>query len=681
AWAALAELAADAVAHRDEGLAEGTSYGYRVRACNEVGCSDWSDAVDASTSVLPPSTPTGISADAPTHDRVRVQWTPAPGSDVSQFVLERRIASAPWSERTSPPGLASSFDDTQVAASTSYSYRIRACNQAGCSGPSAIATVQTPVAPANLSVAAAYIVQRVQRTAGDVPLVAGVDGLLRVFPVADRAGLPATPVRVDFVRAGAVVQTTTIPGPGTSMPTTIDESTLSASWNLPVPASLLQPGLSLRVTVDPDAQVTEGDESDNQWPNSGPLNLDIRATPDFAVTFVPVRQTATGNVGDVGPHNADSYLDTSRRTLPFAGDDVQFHAEFVSDQPALESDGSNWSAVLSEVAALRAAEGSARAYYGVVSPGYGGGVAGIGYIGWEIALGWDRSSSRGSIAAHEWGHNFGRRHSPGCGAGNPDASYPHAAGRIGAWGYDAAAGSLKSPDTHFDFMTYCGPEWISDYVFERILDHRGPAPSAPSGGAAASSTAASSSTAVAASGPPVDGLLVWGRVSDGELVLEPAFEVRAPALLPSAPGRLRLEGRTDAGVAFSLSFDPVAVADGGVNEGHFAFVVPLDRARGTLRSLRLSDGARQTGHARPAQQIPGPGTGPDLRIAALDGTRAEVTWDRTRHPMALVRDAETGQVLAFARGGRVAVAPAGSRLEVTLSDGLGSSDTRTARWR
>jgi hypothetical protein len=65
----------------------------------------------------------------------------------------------------------------------------------------------------------------------------------------------------------------------------------------------------------------------------------------------------------------------------------------------------------------------------------------------------------------------------------------------------------------------------------------------------------------------------------------------------------------------------------------------------------------------------------DVRLEARAGNRVRITWDATRHPMVMVRDAQTGDVLSIGRGGAVelpAGLPPGDRLQVLLSDGVTS---------
>ena len=423
------------------------------------------------------------------------------------------------------PANSTTFSDSGLSANTEYFYRVIAYNATGDSPPSNEASLTTWAGGGpNLSIANLYLTQSTQTLAGDVPLVADKDGYLRVFVVASEANPFQPTVRVRFYHGGGLVHTEVITAPGASVPTGVIESSLTSSWNVSVPASLIQPGLTILADVDPTDQVTEGNEADNNYPLDGsPLAMDVRTTSTFEVTFVPVRQSVNNLVGNVTTGNAAQYMDVALRMLPMAQADVTVHAEYVTDAPVLESGNGNgaWGTILSEVNALRVAEGTSRYYYGVVKTSYGGGVAGMGYLGWPTAIGWDRLPSGSGVAAHEWGHNWNLRHAPGCGAGSPDPAFPYADGKIGVWGLDITSTAVKSPATHYDFMSYCGPDWISDYFYKEILDFR--------------QTFGSNGTPE----QPEPALLVWGRVEDGRIILEPAFEITTTPKLPSGRGSLQ----------------------------------------------------------------------------------------------------------------------------------------------
>lgn len=495
-----------------------------------------------------------------------------------------------------------------------------------------------------------YLTQAAQRYDGSAPLVAGRAAYLRVFAVASGSNSATPAVRVRLYSGTTLVQTQTIPAPGSSVPLTASEATLAGSWNLLVPGSLVQPGLRVLADADPSAAIPESNEADNAFPASGvPAALDVRALPTFALRFVPVLQQVNGLQGNVSDANKDQFLADTRAMLPVAGYDADVRAPYTTSAPALQSDNANdaWGTILSEVLALRSADGTSRYYYGVVRTSYTSGVAGIGYVGGgaRTALGWDRLPSGSGVMAHELGHNMGRSHAPCGGVGSPDPSYPHAGGGIGIWGLDVGSLTLKSPATFKDLMGYCSPEWISDYNWSAMLSYRqggpnyvGEAEGRRGGGA---------------------GLLVWGRLTPSGPVLEPAFVLDAPVTLP-APGPHRIDLIGLAGeVLRSIPFRAVEVHDVPTGrEEAFAFVLPFDRGtRIELAAVRLVSGGRVV-----ERRVDG--TEPAASIVSDPRGGAIIRWDATRTPMLLVRDGASGQILSFARDGeiRVPVPPTRVRL-------------------
>ena len=215
---------------------------------------------------------------------------------------------------------------------------------------------------------------------------------------------------------------------------------------------------------------------------------------------------------------------------------------------------------------------------------------------------------------------------------------------------------LRSPVVYKDLMGYCNPDWISDYTYLGVLAWRGPGP------AVASSRA-----------PAAPGLLVWGRVVLGNVVLEPAFEVFAPAALPARAGAHRVEGYDAHGARlFGVSFEGDLVPDlPRGDERHFAFVVPLSRAElSRLVSLRL------VGQGLTAQRIGNAalraGTPSSRTVTARSaGGTTQVDWNPA-YPLAVIRDRASGVVLGYGRGGVVSVESRGRALSVELSDGVTS---------
>ena len=510
----------------------------------------------------------------------------------------------------------------------------------------------------NLRVDGLYLVQSVQTYTRGVPLVSGRSGLLRVFVTANQVNAAQPTVRVRLYSNGVLASTTTVVAPGLTTPLAADEGDIANSWNLVIEQALIQPNLSVLVEVDPDNTIAEGNESDNVFPGNGtPISLDVRNATPFHVVFIPVVTKADSRQGNVTQSNRERYLDLTMRMHPLASFTSALHTPYTTaTNLPLQSNNDNnaWNMIVSEILALRQAESDSRYYYGVVNPSYSSGVAGVGYIGAEAAIGWDKLPSGSSVAAHEWGHNWGRQHAPCGGAGNPDGNYPYAGGEIGVVGYDLVDGQLHPASSH-DLMGYCDDEWISDYTYKGVMAYR-----------ATESSFAGMADAIQ------PGLLVWGRIEGGQAVLEPAFQITARPSLPRRSGPYHIEGRgADGGRLFALDFAPLELADDPTGAGHFAFVVPLRSERADrLASLHLN----------------GPGASASAGIAATTPTTVQVSrgspgrialrWDAAKAPMVLVRDPVTGEVLSFARGGDAEVTTARDELSLSVSDRVRSREVR-----
>jgi len=514
----------------------------------------------------------------------------------------------------------------------------------------------------NLTIPALHISQATQTLDGQVPLVAGRDGVLRVFAISTREIQDPPEVRVEVYQGDHLVRMETLPPPSVSVPTDVGQSLLTASWNLPLPGSMIRPSLRIRATVDPTHRIGESDEGDNHFPPSGiPLAMDVRTTPTFAVTFIPIRQSATGLVGNVSATNASEFMDWALRMAPISDVNVQVHPEYVTDAPALDPYDRNqgWSTILSEIQVIQLLEDQTRYYYGVVDPPYGNGTVGMSYVGSRVAMGWDRLPNGASVALHEWGHNWLLAHAPGCGAYDPDPSYPYPSGSIGAWGLDVADLAAKPPSLYHDFMGYCYPRWISDYHYERILQFR------------------STWDAPNPSAPWEPGLLIWGRVSENGITLEPVFRVHGRPALPQGEGPFHLViSGPDGGHLFSRSFRPTPNSRSGAGQGHFAFIVPLRvMHKRSPSSIRIRGQGFTPVELALGGKIMATPTAP-VRLRKRANPGVEVEWSPAAFPMALIRDAASGAVLAFGRRGSVRLPDPPSEIQVLLTDGMGASIVR-----
>ena len=530
-------------------------------------------------------------------------------------------------------------------------------------------TVNTSSSTLDLSVDGLYVTQATQDYPGaSVPLVKDRSGWVRVFVKANVTNTATPQVQVDFIN-GSTTNTLMISAPSSSVPTSIDANT-NASWNAAVPSAWILSGTQVVATVDPSNLIAEADETNNQFIVS---SLNVQTLHPWKVTLVPVK-TTDGKTGVVesGSFTRTSWVDFAKRLhpVPDAIDVTVASSTLNSSVASLANDGTGWSTVLNEISAKRAADGAAgsdRYYFGVVKVGYTSGVAGLGFIGFPAAMGWDYQSSAPGVFAHEEGHNFNRPHSPCGGAGNPDPNYPYPGGLIGVTGWDAFAssGNLKDENTFTDVMGYCSSQWISDYVYKSELSYRASLSFDVVGADVANGTSTQ------------DALLVWGRIENGNVILEPAFKVKATGIAPQ-PGPYTWQAKDALGtVLMTLPFDAPEVADlPNTSLRMFSFVVPMSAdAMSQIASVHLSKDGRELTRltAAAANMSPMIAARAAVRQQYLPNHKMQFSWDATQSPMVMLRDAATGEVRGFLRGGSATIDDVPDDLEVQFSDGIHSN--------
>ncbi len=138
----------------DTGLSASTSYSYRVRATDAAGnLSGYSNVPSATTQAVPdttpPTAPVGLAAATVSATQINLTWSASTDNvGVTGYRLERcqGTGCSSFAEIALPAG--TSFGDSGLAASTSYSYRVRATDAAGnLSGYSNVASATTQTAP------------------------------------------------------------------------------------------------------------------------------------------------------------------------------------------------------------------------------------------------------------------------------------------------------------------------------------------------------------------------------------------------------------------------------------------------------------------------------------------------------------------------------------------------------
>ncbi|GIW34872.1 peptidase M66 [Meiothermus sp.] len=512
-------------------------------------------------------------------------------------------------------------------------------------------------------------------------LVAGKPALLRVYMTADREGLPGH-LKAEVFRGSNRLGELSFTGPAT-LPTAINPADLAQTYRATLPAAWVIAGMEVRLLADPSNQIGENNEADNRLT----LTPAVGVGTVLPLTLVPVLQP-----GQTAPPTLPG-VDLLRDMLPLQGVQTSTRAPF-SYGATVGSASSDWSNLLSALRNLRTSDGSSRYYYGVVRVGYTSGIAGIGYVGLPVSAGWDFASSAARIMAHEIGHNLGRGHAPCNVAG--ESGYPYPGGFIGTWGYSMASSVVFNPGQYKDVMSYCTPQWISDYMYEGMqsflerqsgLAQWAEVRSASSGLASVGLEANLSSAQLQNLGVAQEVLLVSGRIRGSEVILNPIVKMKAVPETPQ-PGtyRLRLEA---AGGLVEVSFrterveaphGPEQPPDESWSEEHFSLLLPDP---GPLRQIEVVREGLSL-YRRDLRLTRQSTDNPAVRLTE-SGSSLTLTWMPSVFPYASV--AHLGQarttLALWLAGGEARLStvglPSGGRWEIALSDGFNTQRLEFAR--
>lgn len=487
------------------------------------------------------------------------------------------------------------------------------------------------------------ITQSVQNGAGSVPMVAGRATVARVYVVgAGVAQIDGVVVEVSATRNGVA-----LPGsPRRSGPRTVTTSAsrgdYASSFNIALPVDWLSGTVQLNIVVDPDNVIAEANETNNREART----LTFLSVPQLNITVVPIQYTHLPN-GRVYPAPArDTISDWILRSYPVNQVNVTLRAPvaFIGD---LRS-SAEWERLLDLVTTVKQSDGAVRSrvYYGLVPIANGtdrwfsSGIAGIGWVGQRASVGLDLAGTdeAGQLAAHEIGHNLGRYHAP-CGvSGDPRQPFPYTSALIGTdvYGLDisrARVWSPVAPDSAKDVMSYCRPQWLSDFTYQGLLENQ-----RANGGAEVQSGS---------------GLLVRAVLADnGSALLQPVYTLADAALDPPLTSEYTVELLDASGMP--LAVHPVAVLETEGPYYHGADSVLHDHAieheyrritavvpapRGVVARLRLSHNgvtlAEQALAGAPAVAVPAPA------IQGRDGGGLALSWPDPTVPV-LVRYTHDG---------------------------------------
>jgi hypothetical protein len=363
----------------------------------------------------------------------------------------------------------SSYTTPQLtAADNGSSYQVIVSNTLGSWASSlAVLTVNSPVTQ-DLTIGKVRLNQAIQLDNDSVGMVAGRPIIFQVYPLAVTA-VDSVTVRVQVYNDTTLVETAT---GTTSAPTVLDLSGSCA--NIKISGSSVVNGYTYKVTVDPDNSIQETNKSNNEYTGT----LSATTINPIPITFVPL--SIGGKVGRVTAANWDNNYGQALRLLwpiPDNGINLNISAAYVvTSVTNADPTDSQWGSILSELEAKRVAENTGKYYYGVMynsGSGTGYNIAGLACLPGKSAIGRDDS---GVVYPHELLHNFGKGHvacNLSSNAGG-DNAYPYANGMIVGYGaetgFNPNINLFKTSGVRYDLMSYCSPQWISDYNYNYLMN-------------------------------------------------------------------------------------------------------------------------------------------------------------------------------------------------------------------
>ncbi|MFC7000019.1 fibronectin type III domain-containing protein [Rufibacter roseus] len=153
---------AGVVTYPDQPLTATTRYYYRVRALGNAANSGYSNIADATTLEPKPLAPTGLTATAASSSTINLSWTDNSTNETG-FELEQSLDGTTFAALATVGANVTTYENTNLSASTQYFYRVRAVGTGGVSEYSSVANATTNagavLAPSNLTATAVSTTQ------------------------------------------------------------------------------------------------------------------------------------------------------------------------------------------------------------------------------------------------------------------------------------------------------------------------------------------------------------------------------------------------------------------------------------------------------------------------------------------------------------------------------------------
>lgn len=330
----------------------------------------------------------------------------------------------------------------------------------------------------------------------DLPLVAGKTTVLRAY-VQNASGVSGT---IEWRPVGGTAWSAPVPALNAPVNPPVDpiaeRGVATSSLNFRLPAAACQGDLEVRTTFSGKAKAQSSrviwdfyGHAHVQagvpqfWNASTSFTLVFRPVAPLGIRLVRMRYEGRGLML-AAPSVADFWRTATmlRRMYPLSEICLWAESERIYDgdfsditpgaahAPGTANGGTtgDWLHIMNNMIALENAPNAVR--YVMLYPN--GAVGASPFIGWGVNRTALTPVDDQSALAHEIGHLCGRPHAPCGGPAGPDPWYPtygsFGPASIGEFGVDVETLDIMNPATYKDFMSYCGPAWISPYQYEHI---------------------------------------------------------------------------------------------------------------------------------------------------------------------------------------------------------------------
>jgi hypothetical protein len=272
-----------------------------------------------------------------------------------------------------------------------------------------------------------------------------------------------------------------------------DPMAMDGAFTWELAAEAVEAGMTYQVQLLEADGMGRGDSSDGAiFPGDGPTDLGITPDPmNMKLVLIPVN-TPQKSV-DLDESMVAMYRDRMFATYPLQDIEVVVRTPWV-----VSSQVSNLDDAFNYMTQARAQDGEPpQTYYhlimdmntccsGTDMEGWAG-IAnlvdpagtvpreGISKIDLSYPEGWDWDVD---TVVHEVGHNHGRNHAPCGDPAGADTAYPYPGAAVTTAGYDIDNQVLIDPtevdeytqQATTDFMSYCSPQWWSDYSWQALIE-------------------------------------------------------------------------------------------------------------------------------------------------------------------------------------------------------------------